>query len=228
MHRKLRFTIEDRGGQLRTHRIVDLCDYLTAKVLEPRFERQGHKWDRRFMDFFTFDNTCDPLEPTGTIFFTVPPLFLGQAGELQNAIERELWRCGIKIGGFTPVKRSDAPSSLTLRIQIVENPTAATEPPEVNVSQTRGCLVLRDLLGYERVQGRYEFAADELLERAARVTEEKIAACVASPVRDRQAPEGVARVPSPSSINSVRRCLLEIQQFAQWALSRNYRRLAAA
>jgi hypothetical protein len=206
---------------------MDLCDYLTAKVLEPRFEQQGHKWDRRFMDFFTFDNACDPLEPTGTIYFTIPPLFAGQVGELQNAIERELWRCGIKTGTFTATTRADVPTAKVLQIPIVENPTASTEPPEVNVSQTRGCLVLRDLLGYERVQGRYEFTADELLDRAGRITEDKIAACVASPVRDTKVPEGVARVSSPSSINSIRRCLLEIQQFAQWALSRNYRRLAA-
>ena len=38
-----------------------------------------------------------------------------------------------------------------------------------------------------------------LLDRAARITEDKIAACVASPVRDTKVPEGVARVSSPTA-----------------------------
>ena len=92
MHRKLNFTIADGPIYWRTHRIMELCDYLTGKVLEPMFAREGKKWDRRFMDFFTFDNACDPLEPTGTIKFTVPPMFAGQVGELEWAILQELCR----------------------------------------------------------------------------------------------------------------------------------------
>ena len=69
MHRKLSFTIAEGPIYWRTHRIMELCDYLTGNVLEPMFAREGAKWNRRFMDFFTFDNACDPLEPTGTIRF---------------------------------------------------------------------------------------------------------------------------------------------------------------
>ena len=63
---------------------MELCDYLTGNVLEPMFAREGEQWDRRFMDFFTFDNACDPLEPTGTIRFAVPPMFAGRVGELET------------------------------------------------------------------------------------------------------------------------------------------------
>ena len=83
MHRKLSFTIAEGPTQWRTHRIMELCDYLTGNVLEPMFAREGKQWNRRFMDFITFDNASDPLEPTGTIRFAVPPLFAGRVGELE-------------------------------------------------------------------------------------------------------------------------------------------------
>ena len=88
----------------------------------------------------------------------------------------------------------------TILIPITENPTALAAPPDVNMSHTRGCVVLRDLLGYQRVNGRYEFTADDLLKRVSSVTEDKIAACTASPVKSA---EGVRRTPSPISIGGV-------------------------
>jgi len=90
MNRKLSFTIADGPIHWRTHRIMELCDYLTGSVLEPLYAKDGLKCERRFMDFFTFDNTSDPLEPVGTIKFNVPPLFAGRVGELESAIRREL------------------------------------------------------------------------------------------------------------------------------------------
>jgi hypothetical protein len=97
-------------------------------------------------------------------------------------------------------------------------------PPAVNMSHTRGCLVLRDLLGYEKVNGRYEFTADDLVQRVSSVTEEKIAACTASPVKVREA---VRRTPSVISMKAIHRCLEEIKQFGLWAMNHNHRRLAA-
>ena len=70
-------------------------------------------------------------------------------------------------------------------------------------------------------------AADDLLKRVSAATEDRIAACTASPVRDRQAPTGVRRTPSPVSMKAVYRCLEEIGLFAEWAINHNYRRLAA-
>lgn len=221
---KVNFTIAGQTKDLQTHQIMELCDYLTAKVLEPMFARQGVKWDARFMDFFSFDNTCDPLEPTGTIKFKVPPVFAGQAGEIETAIQREFALLGIKTGAFG-YERETHGAVREVSIPIIENPTAAIEPPEVNMSQTRACVVLRDLLGYQKINGRYEFAADDLLKRVSTVTEDKIAACTASPVKSAQ---GVQRTPSPVSMKAVYRCLEEVKRFAQWALSHNYRHLAAA
>src|SRR5271166_4725073 len=100
MNRKLKFTIADGPLHWRTHRIMELCEYLTGTVLEPLFAREGAKWKREFMDFFTFDNTCNPLEPTGTIRFTVPPLFAGRVGELETAILQELSKLKIRTGPF--------------------------------------------------------------------------------------------------------------------------------
>jgi hypothetical protein len=41
----------------------------------------------------------------------------------------------------------------TILIPVIENPTVLVAPPEVNMSQSRGCLVLRDLLGCRKVDG---------------------------------------------------------------------------
>ncbi|MEI7940672.1 MAG: hypothetical protein WCK27_28690 [Verrucomicrobiota bacterium] len=56
------------------------------------------------------------------------------------------------------------------------------------------------------------------------VTEDKIAACTASPVKSS---EGLRRTPSPASMKAVRRCLDEVRQFALWALNHNHPKLAA-
>jgi hypothetical protein len=224
MHRKLNFTLADGPIYWRTHRIMELCDYLTGNVLEPMFAREGAKWNRRFMDFFTFDNTCDPLEPTGTIRFAVPPLFAGRIGELETAITFELSKLRIKTGPFSYEREPELGTIRVILIPVTENPTALAAPPDVNMSHTRGCLVLRDLLGYQRVNGRYEFTADDLVHRVASITEDKIAACTASPVKSS---EGVRRTPSPVSMRAIRRCLEEVRQFGVWAMNHQYRRLAA-
>jgi hypothetical protein len=224
MHRKLSFTLAEGPIYWRTHRIMELCEYLTANVLEPMFTRDGEKWNRRFMDFFTFDNGCDPLEPTGTIRFTVPPLFVGQVTELENAITQELAKLRIKLGPFQYERDPALNTVKAILIPVTENPTALVAPPDVNMSHTRGCVVLRDLLGYQRINGRYEFLADDLVKRVSSVTEDKIAACTASPVNGA---EGVRRTPSPISMKAVRRCLEEVKQFGTWALSHNHSKLAA-
>ncbi len=224
MNRKVNFTIADGPIHWRTHRIMELCEYLNEKVLEPMFLRQGAKWNRRFMDFFTFDNTCDPLEPTGTIHFAVPPLFAGQLGQLEETIRQELGRLKIKTAPFVYTKDPVLGTVNSIAIPVVENPTALSAPPDVNMSQTRGCLVLRDLLGYQRVNGRYEFAPEDLVQRVASVTDDRIAACTASPVKVLQE---VRRTPSPISMKAIRRCLEEVRQFGLWAMRHNYSRLAA-
>ena len=224
MHRKLNFTIAEGPVHWRTHRIMELCEYLTGNVLEPMFARVGAKWDRRFMDFITFDNTCDPLEATGTIRVTVPPMFAGFVGALEASIIQEFARLKIKSAPFQYERDPALHTIQTLIIKITENPTALVAPPDVNMSHTRGCVVLRDLLGYQRVNGRYEFTADDLVKRVADVTEDRIAACTASPVKGA---EGVRRTPSPISMKAVRRCLEEVKQFGLWALNHNYRKLAA-
>ena len=224
MHRKLNFILAEGPIYWRTHRIMELCDYLTGNVLEPMFVREGAKWNRRFMDFVTFDNASSPLEPTGTIRFAVPPLFAGRVGELESAITQELAKLRIKAAPFTYERDPALQTVQAIRISITENPTALTAPPDVNMSHTRGCVVLRDLLGYQRVNGRYEFTADDLVKRVSSVTEDKIAACTASPVKGA---EGVRRTPSPVSMKAVRRCLEEVKQFGQWALNHNHGKLAA-
>ena len=224
MHRKLSFTISEGPICWRTPRIMALCEFLTANVLEPMFARNGAKWNGRFMDFFTFDNASDPMEPTGTIRFTVPPMFAGRVGELEAAITQELGKLQIKASPFQYERDPVLQTVQAVLISITENPTALTAPPDVNMSHTRGCVVLRDLLGYQRVNGRYEFTADDLVKRVASVTEDKIAACTASPVKSS---EGLRRTPSPVSMKAVRRCLEEVKLFGLWAMTHNHRKLAA-
>ena len=175
---------------------MELCEYLTGNV----------------------------LEPTGTIRFAVPPMFAGRVGELETAITQELAKLRIKTGPFKYEYEPALKTVQAIRIPIMENPTALAAPPDVNMSQTRGCVVLRDLLGYQRVNGRYEFTADDLVKRVASVTEDKIAACTASPVKSS---EGLRRTPSPISMKAVRRCLDEVKQFGLWALTHKHLKLAA-
>ena len=224
MNRRLNFTVAHAPAVWRTHRIMDLCDYLTATVLEPLFAREGAKWDHAFMDFFCFDNNCHPLEPTGTIRFRVPPLFAGRVGELERAIRSEFSKLKIKTGPFAYECDPKLQMVEMIVIPVTDNPTGLEAPPEVNMSQTRGCQVLRDLLGYQRTNGHYEFTPEDLLKRVSMVTEDKMAACTASPVKT---PDGVRRTPSAVSMKAIRRCLEEIKQFGLWALNHNHERLAA-
>ena len=93
------------------------------------------------------------------------------------------------------------------------------------MSQTRGYAVLRDLLGYQKINGRYEFSAEDLISRVTGATEERIAACTASPVKGAH---GVQRTPSKASMKAALRCLEEVRRFAQWAIERGHHRLAVA
>ena len=197
-------------------------------MLDPLLARSEVKWDRRFKDFFHLDNSCAPLDPVGTIRLEVPPILVGQMDQLETAIRSELTKLKIKIAPFAHEGNTGKSVKPVIVISIVDNPTVLVAPPGVNMSCVRGRVVLRDLLGYKYTNGRYEFDAEDLLKRLASVTEEKIAACTASPVRDAKAPGGVRRMPSPVSIKAVRRCLEEVQQFAQWALSHRYRCLMAS
>jgi hypothetical protein len=225
MNRKLHFTIAEGPVYWKTHRIMELCDHLTSTVLEPMFKKAGAPWSKQFMDFFTFDNGCDPLEPTGTIRFRVPPMFTGCVSELQAGIRQELVRLRIETGEFVYDRHPQLGTIESILIPVVKNPTALMAPPDVNMSQTRGCLVLRDLLGYQKVNGRYEFTAADLVKRISAVTEDRIAACTASPVKDAT---GVRRTPSTISMKAIHRCLDEVRQFGLWAMSHDYPKLAAA
>ena len=225
---RLRFTITDAPKRPPTQCIVEICDYLATKVLDPLLARNEVKWDRRFKDFFQLDNSCAPLDPIGTIRLEVPPVLIGQMGQLEAAIQSELAKLKIKTAPFAHEGNSGKSVKPVIVISIVDNPTVLAEPPVVNMSYVRGRIVLRDLLGYKYANGRYEFDAEDLLKRLAAVTEEKISACTASPVRDAKAPGGVRSTPSPVSIKAVRRCLEEVQRYAQWALSHRYRRITAA
>ena len=220
MNRKLNFIIAEEPRELRTHRIAELGDYLTALVLEPKFAEAGHRWSRRFMNFITVDDACDPMAPTGTLLVRVPPLFAGRAGELEAALREELTALGLVTAPAAPV-----PAGETITISILENPTVLISPPDVNIGYHRGAIVMRDLLGYQPVNGRFEFAADDLLKRVSGVSEEKIAACSASPMAG---PEGLRHRPSAITMKSFQRCLDEIRQFAIWATRHNYQSLAAA
>jgi hypothetical protein len=227
MNRKLAFTITDAASPLHTRTIMELCDYLTDTMLAPRFAGSGARWERTAMDFFTFDNSCDPLQPTGTILFTVPPLFAGCVQSLQTAIVEKLGSLGIRTGKITRGKHPDHPSIVVMRIPVVDNPTASLQAPEVNMSKTRGFVVLRDLLGYQPAAGRYEFDAKDLLARLDAVTEARIAACTASPVAGPGPSSIPQRRPSLIGVKAVHRCLDEIREFAEWAVKNRFRRLAA-
>ncbi len=224
MHGNLSFTLAGGPIYWRTDRIKDLCKYLTANVVAPMFTRNGAKWNCRFMNFFTFDNASDRLAPTGTIRFAVPPQLAGQVGELETSITQELAKLRIKVGPFKYERDPALNTVQSILIPITDNPTAQAAPPDVNVSHFRGCVVLGELLGYQRVKGRYEFTADDLVQRVSSVSEGRIAAYVTSPVKSTAS---LRRMPSRIRMERVHNCLNEVKQFGLWALNHNYRRLAA-
>ena len=165
MHRKLSFTIAEGPIYWRTHRIMELCDYLTAMCwsrCSPGRARNGTAAS------WTSSPSTIPAtrwnRPAPSVF-AVPPLFAGRVGELETAITQELAKLRIKTGPFQYERDPVLQTVQGDPISITENPTALAAPPDVNMSHTRGCVVLRDLLGYQRVNGRYEFTADDLVKR---------------------------------------------------------------
>jgi len=224
MNRKLSFTLAGGPIYWRTDRIKELCKYLTANVVAPMLTRNGAKSNRRFMNFFTCDDAAERLAPTGTIRFAVPPQLAGQVGEVEAAITQELAKLRIKVGPFTYERDPALNTVQGILIPITENPTALAAPPDVNMSHFRGCVVLTELLGYQPVNGRYEFTADDLVKRVSSVTENRITTYLTSPVK---APVKVRRTPRPVRMSRVHGCLEEVKQFGLWALNNNHRKLAA-
>jgi hypothetical protein len=118
-----------------SRRIVDLCDYLAETVVQPMLEQSGAKWDRRFMSFFSFDNTCSPLEPTGTLRLTVPPLLAGQAGQLEYAVVRALAALNVRAGALQYQRHPVHHAVQAITIPILENPAA--QPVSADVPARR-------------------------------------------------------------------------------------------
>lgn len=221
------FSIADRKDGHYTHRVWDLCHYLTDRVMKPFFARHNVAWERHAEDFFAPMKGATPFEPTGTILFRVPPMFAGQLGELESLIVAELARHGIRLGAFVREFSPDGLSVVRVQIPVTENPTAHCGPPEVNMSLSAGCLVLRDLLGYRQNHGSYEFTADDVLQRLEALTESQVVKCSTRTVRDPSAPGRLRVTQSAATAQRIQRCLEEVRRFAQWAKSHRYMRLRA-
>ena len=224
----LKFSIPEQAKSVYTHRILDLCEYLSDKVVNPFCEQNGAHCDRRFVTHFTHDTSCDPFECTGLIIFHPPQMFAGQLGEIQNSIKRELDRLNIKTGEFTLQYSPNRLSVKAIKIPIVHNPTSQSGPPEVSMSDTAGCLVLRDLLGCDRANGQYKISAEEVLKKVTSVTDSEIIHRSSSPFGDAKSPRCVRPKPSPMTIQRIRRCLEELKQLASWAMRHNYHYLMAS
>jgi hypothetical protein len=224
----LKFSIPEQKRSVYTHRILDLCEYLSEKVMNPFCACRGVQWDRRFVTHFTHDTSCDPFASTGMIIFHPPQMFAGQLGEMQNSIKRELDRLNIKTGEFTLQYSPDRLSVKAIQIPITNNPTSQSGPPEVSMSDAAGCLVLRDLLGCDRADGQYKISAEEVLKKVTTVTDLEIVNRSSSPFGDVKLPHGARPKPSPMTIQRIRRCLEELKQLASWAMRHNYHYLMAS
>jgi hypothetical protein len=223
----LMFTIAEREGQPYTHRIWDLCQFLTARVLQPFFARQGVKWERHFADFIAPAAGESPFEATGTVCFRPPPMFAGQLGELERGLSDALREVGIRTAPWERQCSEDGLAVEWIRIPVVENPTARYGPPEVNMSNSAGCLVLRDLLGYRVQRGAYEFRATDVLERLGAVTDSQVVKCSSRTVRDPGVPGRLRVTQSTATAQRIHRCLDEVRRFAQWARDHDFERLRA-
>jgi hypothetical protein len=224
----LKFAIAGTRQPLQTHTLSLLGDMLTSKVVGPFLAAHGVRWDPRFNEFFTHHSESNPFEATGTIEFFPPPMFLGHLNELTESIKAALDRLGIKTGPFVPEDYEGRMAVRVIHIPITENPTVDECPPEVTMSANAGRIVLRDLLGIQPKNGRYEFATAEALQRLDSVTEDRITRCSSSPLRDPKSPRGVNLVASPFAVKRVHRCLGELRRLVQWARTHNYDKICAS
>lgn len=222
----MKFTVLDRQENLNTHRLADLCQYLMAKVVSPFLVARGVQSHPQFKeDCFSPHAESHPFEPTGTIDFFPPPLLLGDLRQLEEALEAELRRIGIKAGMFV---REDFPGRLVVRvihIPILENPTVENCPPEVTMSRSAARLVLRDLLGFQPRNGQLRLTASDLLQRLSLVTDEKIRNCCRAPLRDRGASAKLSSRPSAFTEKRIRRCVSELELWGQWAIRHRFENL---
>lgn len=222
---RMKVAVTEESDKLHTHQIFALCDYLTAKALDPFFARQGVVWDEQFKEFFCPAPGCNPYEPTGVIHFFPPPAFAGQLGELENEIRAALEAVKIKAGPVQFEYFPDGRTVKTMVIPIIENPNALSGPPEVVMSDIAARLVLRDVLGYKERNGRFDLESEDLLKRVDSVTPEHVQKCSSSPLRDPKSPRRVSPTPSPVVAGMIHRCLGELRGLAQWARRHNYRRV---
>lgn len=227
MNRSLKFTIKDDQCPWHTHRIMDLCQFLAWNVLAPFCARQKARWDSRFAQSFAHDTSGDPFAPTGTIIFTVPPLFAGNTGSLEADIHSALKKLGIQTGPFLFEKAPRGFAIRTIHIPVLENPTTLSGPPDVTMSIISGCVVLRDMLGFAQVNGQFEMTPSELLKRIAAVTETQIVQHSSSPMRDRGPKKAVKPVSNPITLRAIKRILGELSQLGEWAENHHYQRLLA-
>lgn len=225
----LAFRLLDETQTTHTHTLDALCGHLSARVVAPFLRSQGVYWDPRFEQYFLHHADSDPFAPTGRIEFYPPPMFLGQLGQIENAIREECRRLGIIIGPFT---EQHFPGGLAVRVVEIEvrgNPTAHSGPPEVSMAGNSGRLVLSRVLGYEPRNGRYEINARDLLDRVDRVTDDRIQAESTAPVCDASSTEREVRpTPSAITIHRIRRCLSELRALASWAHAHQCERIEVA
>ena len=224
----LKFAIADSQPPLQTHTLGHLGDMLTNRIVGPFLAAHGVRWDARFNEFFTHHRESNPFEPTGTIEFFPPPMFLGHLSELEESIKNMLNRLGIKTAPFVHEDYEGRMAVRVIHIPISENPTVECCPPEVSMSANAGRIVLRDLLGIQPKNGRYEFNAADALQRMDKITEERITRSSNSPLRDAKSPRGVNLVSSPFVVKRVHRCLGELRRLAQWAKTHNYEKICAS
>jgi hypothetical protein len=223
----LKFEVVDTLPTPDTKRITDICDFLTAKVLYPFLTKHKDHWDYRFIEFFTHEKNCNPFDATGTIDFYPPPRYDNYLGELEESIRFELSKLNIETG---PFQYENHPGRMVVRvihIPVLVNPTGESTPPDVSLSETAACIVLRDILGYQHVNGRFEFRAEDLLKRVSSVTDETIRNRSAAPMKDLKSTKGVVSRPSPATAKTIRRGLDELRQLASWAMNHNCYHLMA-
>ena len=223
----LKFSIPSQPTELNVHNLGNLCQYLSVRVVVPFLMARGIRLEPRYSNFFLNQRNNSPLEATGVIEFYPPPMFLGQFGELQDAIRRELERVGITVGKFSQALRSSRASNWVIRIPILTNPNARSGPPEVTMSTNAGRIVLRDVLGYQKSSGRYEIPVSDLLARVSKVTDEQVLAKSTCTMRDPKNPRQVRVMPSPMTAQRIHRCLAELKGLAEWANANRHLRIEA-
>lgn len=231
-----------------TDTILEICHRLISNPV-------GHRWWEKFSEFekqhfqqnrppevFSPDGN-DAFEPNGTLNMYIKGFTDEMLQKVLSEVQPYLDQIDADITGPSAPEQSGMMRSQVMRWVINNNKSAASDIPQVNMSNGNMRKIIRDVLGYEDFDYSGEFKPSELLLRINNLTDANVQSGIREPydsadepvdpyeqaLRQQQGGSGVgARViNSGLSDSDIRRRLDQVAQLAQWAVDNGYDEIIA-